>query len=213
MNTKDLNLVTLAALAAKGEFDKLHDAIQDAFKAGLTINDMRETFIQVSGYAGFPRCINSLATLMKIVKAMEAAGQKPETGKEPDPLPAGAKEEEIGNDMRTYLMGHPGISPVCEFFPVLNVFLEKHIFCDIYSRNSLDVRTHEIITIACIATLPDCVKQLHVHLAIALNIGITADEIKAIAKELGQKTGTAESDLLNQEIDKLIANPQKPTFG
>ena len=51
------------------------------------------------------------------------------------------------------------------------------------------------------------------HLAIALNIGITADEIKAMAKELGQKTGTAESDLLNQEIDKLIANPQKPTFG
>ena len=63
-----LYLCTCAAWAAKGDLEHLETAVPQALDHGVTINELKDAFAQLYAYAGFPRSLNALGVLEKILK-------------------------------------------------------------------------------------------------------------------------------------------------
>ena len=68
LNQKQQALVAVAACEAKDDQKTLERILDDAFERGvLTVNEAKETLSQLYAYTGFPRSLNALASLQKVV--------------------------------------------------------------------------------------------------------------------------------------------------
>lgn len=68
LSAKQENIVTIAAFAAKGDLPQLKNALNTGLNAGLTVNEIKEILVQIYAYAGFPRSINGINTLMDVLE-------------------------------------------------------------------------------------------------------------------------------------------------
>jgi hypothetical protein len=68
-------------------------------------NEIKEIQIHLYAYAGFPRALNGLATLMAVLDARKAKGIKDEVGKAASPLPTDKSSLERGKEVQTQLSG------------------------------------------------------------------------------------------------------------
>ena len=109
MNTLSFNeqqAVAMTAVAcheARGDQSSLAIAIGEGFDAGLTANQMKEALSQLYAYTGFPRSLNALGTLKKV---MEQRGDV-EIGAESSPLPNSYNALKQGTEVQTKLSGQP----------------------------------------------------------------------------------------------------------
>ena len=76
-------IVPIAAYAAAGDITKLSVALDQGLDAGLTVSDAREVLLQVYAYAGFPRSLNALNELMRVLKARKQRGMQDAPGRAP----------------------------------------------------------------------------------------------------------------------------------
>jgi len=81
------HIVTLSAFTANGVLDKLREALHEGLDAGLTINAIKEILVQLYAYAGFPRSLNAIQTLMAIVEERKARGVADAEGRDATPVP------------------------------------------------------------------------------------------------------------------------------
>lgn len=73
-----------------GNLSKLNAALRQGLGTGLTISNCREVLVQLYAYAGFPRSLNALGELMKVLDKRKRRGIQNAPGKEPGPtLPSG----------------------------------------------------------------------------------------------------------------------------
>lgn len=70
-------IVPIAALAAAGDLTRLNPALNQGLDAGLTVSDAREILVQLYAYAGFPRSLNALGELMKVLEARYPGRARP----------------------------------------------------------------------------------------------------------------------------------------
>ncbi|MBR3557373.1 MAG: carboxymuconolactone decarboxylase, partial [Bacteroidales bacterium] len=74
MNTLTFNEKQAAAMSAiacyeaQGDQTSLANAINEGFDAGLTANQIKEALSQLYAYTGFPRSLNALGTLQKVME-------------------------------------------------------------------------------------------------------------------------------------------------
>lgn len=61
---------------ASSQIDKLNAALNLGLDAGLTINETKEILVQLYAYTGFPRSLNALSELMKVVETRKQRGIK-----------------------------------------------------------------------------------------------------------------------------------------
>lgn len=83
METLDLkwqDMVAIACLEAKGDVDRLAQAIRNGLDSGLTVNQIKEALSQLYAYTGFPRSLNGLGVLQRISEARKAEGIKDDEG-------------------------------------------------------------------------------------------------------------------------------------
>jgi alkylhydroperoxidase/carboxymuconolactone decarboxylase family protein YurZ len=81
-------LAVIAALEAKGDQTALEKAAAEALDQGLTVSEAKEALSQLYAYTGFPRSLNALGTLQRILAKRAAEGIQDAPGREADPLPA-----------------------------------------------------------------------------------------------------------------------------
>ena len=67
-------LAVIASLEAKGDIASLETAISDALDKGLTISEAKEALSHLYAYTGFPRSLNALSALQRVLDRREAAG-------------------------------------------------------------------------------------------------------------------------------------------
>jgi len=67
LSSKTLSLGPMAAAAALGDMTALSKALDAGLDAGLTLSEAKEVLVQLYAYAGFPRSLNALTELMKVV--------------------------------------------------------------------------------------------------------------------------------------------------
>ncbi|MEO3434536.1 carboxymuconolactone decarboxylase family protein [Inquilinus sp. CAU 1745] len=73
--------------------------------------------------------------------------------------------------------GEAVIASLADLAPDLGRYIIEFGFGDVYSRPGLDLKTRELATVAALTVMGNARPQLEVHLAAALNVGATREEI------------------------------------
>lgn len=68
-------------------------------------------------------------------------------------------------------------------------YLLEFPFGDIYARPGLDLRSREIATVAALTAMGNAAPQLKVHIAAALHVGLTQDEIIEVIMQMAVYAG------------------------
>jgi 4-carboxymuconolactone decarboxylase len=71
LSTRDRELAAVATLTALGRSSQLPQHLRAAIEAGLTVEELRETILEVATMAGFPVAMNAWATLKNVVAERE----------------------------------------------------------------------------------------------------------------------------------------------
>lgn len=103
---RQLAMAPIAAFAASGDLERLGPALERGLDAGLTVGEAKEVLVQVYAYAGFPRSLNALGILMKVVEARRARGVVDQEGRAPSrAIPQGEALLAAGTENQTRLTG------------------------------------------------------------------------------------------------------------
>ena len=68
LTERQKGLAACACLMAQGDMDLLEPAVRTALDNGVTINELKEAFSQLYAYTGFPRSLNALGVLNKVLE-------------------------------------------------------------------------------------------------------------------------------------------------
>lgn len=85
--------------------------------------------------------------------------------------------------------GDAVIESLKEIAPDFARYLIEFPFGDIYSRPGLDLRSREIATVAALTALGNAAPQLKVHIAAALHVGLTQEEIIEVITQMAVYAG------------------------
>ena len=197
LDARQQSLVTISALTASGDQEKLGVELNNGLDAGLTINEIKEALVQLYAYCGFPRSLNAINTFKSVLQDREEKGIKDLPGKEiliendtTDKYEQGRKTLEKLTQTQQPRPA-PGFG---EFAPRIDVFLKEHLFADIFNCDVLSYQQRELVTISALATMPGTEPQLQAHLKMGTNTGLTVSQFEQIA------------DLIQKHINKTQAN-------
>ncbi len=194
-------LAVIAALEAKGDQAGLETAIAEALDNGLTVSEAKEALSQLYAYTGFPRSLNALGTLQRVLQQRKEAGIHDNPGKEADALPKDYDALKQGTAVQTQLTGKPFNY---SFVPATDYYLKAHLFGDIFARNNLSFADREIVTVSAISALPGCEPQLIAHVSGARNMGVKDAELRALPALLEEKVGLAEAERLRGALQSVL---------
>ncbi len=175
----------IAASTVSSQMDRLNTFLNQGLDAGLTINETKEFLVQLYAYTGFPRSLNALSELMKVVEARKQRGIKDVEGKEPvAPTPVGDELRRVGTANQTKISGAPVQGPLFHFAPVINQFLQTHLFGDIFARDNIDWQSRELATVGALAATSGVEAQLLSHTRASMRVGLTAAQLRQLAQVL-----------------------------
>jgi len=203
-------ILPIAAFAAAGDMGKLNAALNQGLDAGLTISDAREILVQLYAYTGFPRSLNALTELMKVLDARKQRGITDAPGREPSrAIPKGDALRAAGTANQTKLVGQPVQRPIFEFAPAIGEYLQTHLFGDIFERDNLDWQSRELATVGFISALPGAEAQLLSHMRVSLNVGLTAQQMQQAVQVLDERAGADNGRRAREALAKVLAAPAR----
>lgn len=207
LSARQQAIVPIGALGAAGDMAKLNAAIEAGLDAGLTVSDVREVLVQLYAYAGFPRSINALNELMKVLQARKQRGIQDAPGSSPShPIPKGDALLSAGTANQTRLSGAPVRGALFEFAPAIDEYLKTHLFGDIFERDNLDWQSRELATVAMISSLPGAESQLQSHMRISMNVGLTASQLRQLATVLSEQVGSDHAQRAREALDRQLSS-------
>ncbi|WP_198139732.1 carboxymuconolactone decarboxylase family protein [Pedobacter sp. BAL39] len=208
LNKHQQTLAAIAALTATGNLPELKSALNDGLDAGLTINEIKESLVQLYAYCGFPRSLNGINTLMAVLEERKDRKITDPEGKEATVVKETNKYQSGKRNLQQ-LTGVEEKGPKTganAFAPVIDVFLKEHLFADIFNRDVLSYRQREFVTIAALAAMPGVEPQLKAHLSMGKNTGITDTQLAELAGVIEINAGRTQANILR----KLIDQPELP---
>jgi 4-carboxymuconolactone decarboxylase len=199
-------IVPIAAFAAAGDMAKLNAALNQGLDAGMTVSDAREILVQLYAYAGFPRSLNALGELMKVLDARKQRGIQDAPGSAPSrPIPKGDALLAAGTANQTKLSGGPVEGPLFDFAPTANEYLRTHLFGDIFERDNLDWQSRELATVGMLSALPGADSQLQAHMRISMNVGLTAGQLRQLTQVLAARVDAEMARRASAALDRHLA--------
>ena len=188
LDAKQQAIPLIAYSTAVSDMPNLNAALSQGMDAGLTIAESKEILIQLYAYVGFPRSLNALGELMRVVEARKQRGIEDALGREPSrAIPTGEELIEIGRANQSKIAGAPVKGPLFEFAPVINRYLQGHLFGDIFGRDNLDWQSRELATVGALAATPGVESQLRSHMAASMRVGLTAGQLRHLGHLLGER--------------------------
>jgi 4-carboxymuconolactone decarboxylase len=184
LSRKQQAIAPIAAATALGDMPRLDASLRQGLDAGLTISETKEILVQLYAYAGFPRSLNALGALMKVLDERKQRGITDVPGREPGPVPTGKELLALGTANQTKLTGAPVKGPLFDFSPAIDEYLKAHLFGAIFARDNLDWQSRELATVAALAAMPGVESQLLSHIRFSMNVGLTATQLRQAAQEL-----------------------------
>lgn len=186
LSAKQQAIAPISAATAVGDIPRLNQALNQGLDAGLTLSETREILVQMYAYTGFPRSLNALGELMKVVDARKQRGVQDAPGREPGPVPKGDALLALGTANQTKLIGAPARGPLFEFSPAIDEYLKSHLFGAMFARDNLDWQSRELATVGALAAMPGVESQLQSHVAFSMNVGLTTPQLRQLADVLAQ---------------------------
>ena len=203
LTERQKGLAACACLMAQGDMNRLEPTVRMALNKGVTINELKEAFSQLYAYTGFPRSLNALGVLSKVLENGRSSESHPslledgrvvtdegKANKQPEwqegkpwKRPAewddAKKAYELGVKNQIQLSGKPFNY---EFCPQDDYYLKSHLFGDIFAGDQLSAADREIVTVAALSGLEGVAPQLAAHKQGAVNMGNSqqlVDELSA----------------------------------
>ncbi len=220
MDSKRQHITEVAALTGKGDLDKLKTVLIDGLNDGMAVSELKEVMVHAYAYCGFPRALRGLQTLVAVLDERKAKGIEDDWGRKASPITDTRSKYERGRDILVKISGIPADAPKADYAilaPEIEVFLKEHLFADLFERDVLTYAERELTTVAVIASLGKGVEpMLKGHMGIALNVGITPDELRSVLAIVEKNIGRDEADggrlALNEVLQSkgLTTAPEAP---
>ena len=203
-DTRDMNQLSftteqaawMSAIAcdeAKGDLVALESAIHNGLEAELTVSQIKEALSQLYAYTGFPRSLNALGVLQRVIGDRQAKGVKVIMGEDASVLPDDYNALERGTAVQTQLVGK---AFEYEFAPATDYYLKAHLFGDIFARDNLTYADRELVTVSALSGLEGVEPQLKAHIAGARNMGVSEEQLQGIVVALAANGLMAEAGRL-----------------
>lgn len=187
LSAKQQAIVLIAATMAASDMPELNVALNWGLDAGLTISEAKEILVQLYAYVGFPKSLNALGQLLKVVEERKQRGITDAPGREPSrAIPAGDELLAAGKANQTKISGAPVKNAVTDFAPVINQYLQAHLFGDIFERDNLDWQSRELATVGALAATPGVEAQLRSHMAASMRVGLTGSQLRQVTRLLAE---------------------------
>ena len=190
LTERQKGLAACACLMAQGDLQRLEPAVRTALDNGVTINELKEAFSQLYAYTGFPRSLNALGVLSKVLEQPGAAWQEGKPWKRPAEWDNARKAYELGTKNQTKLSGRPFDYTFC---PQDDYYLKSHLFGDIFAGTQLSAADRELVTVAALSGLKGVAPQLAAHKRGAVNMGNTQQLVDELCEWLGSEGYTLHS--------------------
>lgn len=204
LTAKQQSIIPIAAFTANGDLISLQASVQAGLDADLSVNEIKEIQIHLYAYAGFPRALNGLATLMSVLDERKAKGITDTIGEEASSLPTNKSSLILGKEVQTQLVGKPVSGPLFDFAPAINTFLQSHLFGDLFARGILDYQSREIATLSALASIDGVDSQLKAHIKVATNVGLTVAQLTALAVVLNEHVGKQAGGRVEQALQAVF---------
>ncbi|MFD0847964.1 carboxymuconolactone decarboxylase family protein [Sphingosinicella xenopeptidilytica] len=206
LSAKQAAIPLIAAAMATSDMPRLNAALTRGLDAGLSISEAREILVQLYAYAGFPRSLNALGELAKLVGERKQRGIQDAPGREPiKAILTGEELRAVGRANQTRISGAPVAGPVFEFAPVINEFLQSHLFGDIFERDNLDWQSRELATVGALAATPGVESQLRSHMAASIRVGLTPAQLHQLTGGLEQWGDIAAANRARTALTEALA--------
>lgn len=183
LTSRQKHLATLAALEAQGDMVRLEAAVCQALDGGVTINEIKEAFSQLYAYTGFPRSLNALGVLSRVVESHPGQWTEGRPWVRPALWDDAQKALSQGTEVQALLSGRPFHYAFC---PQTDYYLKSHLFGDIFAGDQLSAADREVVTVAALSALKGVDPQLAAHKAGAVNMGNTQQLVDELCSFLGQ---------------------------
>lgn len=190
LTERQKGLAACACLMAQGDLQRLEPAVRTALDNGVTINELKEAFSQLYAYTGFPRSLNALGVLSKVLEQPGAAWQEGKPWKRPAEWDNARKAYELGTKNQTKLSGRPFDYTFC---PQDDYYLKSHLFGDIFAGTQLSAADRELVTVAALSGLEGVAPQLAAHKRGAVNMGNTQQLVDELCEWLGSEGYTLQN--------------------
>jgi alkylhydroperoxidase/carboxymuconolactone decarboxylase family protein YurZ len=187
LSPKQQAIPLIASFMAASDMPKLNAALNQGLDAGLTISEAKEVLVQLYAYVGFPKSLNALGELLKVVDARKQRGIQDTPGRGPGrAIPTGDELVAVGTANQTKISGAPVKGPVFDFAPIINQYLQAHLFGDIFERDNLDWQSRELATVGALAATPGVEPQLRSHMAASMRVGLTPAQLRQLIEVLAE---------------------------
>lgn len=206
LSVKQQIIPRIAAFMATSDMPRLKAALIEGLDAGLTISEIKEVLVQLYAYTGFPRSLNALGELMKVVDERKQRGVQDAAGREPTrAIPIGEELVATGAANQTKISGAPVRGPLFDFVPVINRFLQAHLFGDIFERDNLDWQSRELATVGALAATPGVEPQLRSHMAASMRVGLTVEQLRHLTEVLAARVDGDAGRRANEALAQALA--------
>lgn len=206
LNVEQKSLVTISAITATGDLENLKVQLNMALDAGVSINEIKEALVQLYAYCGFPRSLNALNTFKTILDERKSKGITDNIGKEIVVENNAANKYEQGRKVLETLTKTQQAKPAPgfgEFSPRIDAFLKEHLFADIFVSDVLTYQQRELVTISALAAMSGVEGQLQAHIAMGINTGITAGQIKTVFNIIEKTVDKERAETARAVISKM----------
>ena len=216
LSERQLLLCACASLEAQGDMQRLDPAIRHALDGGVTVNELKEAFSQLYAYTGFPRSLNALGVLAKVLDDRKAQGKADNEGKpftRPELWSNAEQALRQGTEVQTRLTGGQPFN--YDFCPQDDYYLKSHLFGDIFAGDQLSAADRELVTVAALSSLKGVEPQLASHKTGAVNMGNTKEQVDELCRWLSQNGYSQVDCAADAEAGawaKGIANPYGQFF-
>ena len=191
LTERQKGLAACACLMAQGDLNRLEPAVKSALDNGVTINELKEAFSQLYAYTGFPRSLNALGVLSKVLQSNpDSKWQEGKPWTRPAEWDDARMAYELGVKKQTQLSGHPFNYDFC---PQDDHYLKSHLFGDIFAGDQLSAADREIVTVAALSGLEGVAPQLAAHKRGAVNMGNSQQLVDELCAWLGTEGYTLHS--------------------
>ena len=169
LNDKMRELITLVVLASNQTLPQLKAHVSAALNVGVRPVEIKEAVYQCAPYIGFPKTLNAINEVNEVFKAknivLPIESQK--TVDEENRLEKGlAVQVKIFGDV---------INNMRENAPAeqehIQDYLSAFCFGDFYTRDGLDLKTREILTLCIVSSIGGAESQVKAHVQGNKNVG------------------------------------------
>lgn len=169
LTVKQRALITIVTLTANGQTNILKDYVNGALNVDVTPVEIKEAIYQTAPYAGIPKAVEASKAANEVFKSrkikLPVKSQRTVTEENRFEKGLNAQVEIFGERMRNAKASYP------ESQQHIPQYLSEYCFGDFYTREGLDLKTRELLTLCMLVTLGDTESQIKGHIQGNLNMG------------------------------------------